>query len=121
MLAPCCPASGASEPREPEGAKLKEKIGWVRKGKGQKDRMIILSDDLISDLKTILETHEGFLFPGRFEGKPVSKRYIQKVVKDCASAAKIKKDVHLASISGGTDIVSCFVLGNIYKLSLIHI
>ncbi|TJW18891.1 MAG: acetoacetate--CoA ligase, partial [Mesorhizobium sp.] len=23
----------------------------------------------------------------------------------------IKKDVHLASISGGTDIVSCFVLG----------
>jgi len=25
---------------------------------------------------------------------------------------KIKKDVHLASISGGTDIVSCFVLGN---------
>ncbi len=28
---------------------------------------------------------------------------------------KIKKDVHLASISGGTDIVSCFVLGNIYS------
>ena len=25
---------------------------------------------------------------------------------------KIKKNVHLASISGGTDIVSCFVLGN---------
>ena len=23
----------------------------------------------------------------------------------------VKKDVHLASISGGTDIVSCFVLG----------
>ena len=28
-------------------------------------------------------------------------------VYDC-----IKSDVHLASISGGTDIVSCFVLGN---------
>tara|TARA_A100000164_G_scaffold325835_1_gene311146 strand:+ start:736 stop:2697 length:1962 start_codon:yes stop_codon:yes gene_type:complete len=27
----------------------------------------------------------------------------------------IKKDVHLASISGGTDIVSCFVLGNLYE------
>ncbi len=26
--------------------------------------------------------------------------------------AHIKKDLHLASISGGTDIVSCFVLGN---------
>ena len=27
---------------------------------------------------------------------------------------KIKKNVHLSSISGGTDIVSCFVLGNIF-------
>ena len=27
---------------------------------------------------------------------------------------KIKRDVHLSSISGGTDLVSCFVLGNIY-------
>ncbi len=27
----------------------------------------------------------------------------------------IKKDVHLTSISGGTDIVSCFVLGNLYQ------
>ena len=26
--------------------------------------------------------------------------------------AKVKKDLHLASISGGTDIVSCFALGN---------
>ena len=25
---------------------------------------------------------------------------------------KIKSDVHLASISGGTDLVSCFVLSN---------
>ena len=28
---------------------------------------------------------------------------------------KIKSKVHLASISGGTDIVSCFVLGNLYE------
>jgi len=27
----------------------------------------------------------------------------------------IKKDLHLASISGGTDIVSCFVLGNLFQ------
>jgi len=27
----------------------------------------------------------------------------------------IKKDVHLSSISGGTDIISCFVLGNVYE------
>ena len=27
----------------------------------------------------------------------------------------IKKNVHLASISGGTDIISCFVLGNLFE------
>ena len=27
----------------------------------------------------------------------------------------VKKDVHLASISGGTDIISCFVLGNLFE------
>jgi len=27
----------------------------------------------------------------------------------------IKKDIHLSSISGGTDIVSCFVLGNLFQ------
>jgi len=26
--------------------------------------------------------------------------------------SKIKKDVHLASVSGGTDIIACFVIGN---------
>jgi len=37
--------------------------------------------------------------------------------KDCFNYVygRIKKDVHLSSISGGTDIVSCFILGNIYS------
>ena len=29
--------------------------------------------------------------------------------------SNVKKDVHLSSISGGTDIVSCFVLGNLFQ------
>tara|TARA_B100000029_G_C17598588_1_gene965019 strand:+ start:909 stop:2870 length:1962 start_codon:yes stop_codon:yes gene_type:complete len=52
----------------------------------------------LSKLRTICST-----------GSPLSKdgfRYIYK---------KIKKNIHLASISGGTDIVSCFVLGNLYQ------
>ena len=28
---------------------------------------------------------------------------------------KVKKNIHLASISGGTDLISCFVLGNLYQ------
>ena len=52
----------------------------------------------LSRLKTICST-----------GSPLSEdgfRYIYD---------KIKKDVHLSSISGGTDIVSCFVLGNLFQ------
>ena len=52
----------------------------------------------MSKLRTICST-----------GSPLSDdgfRYIYK---------NIKEDVHLASISGGTDIVSCFILGNLFQ------
>ena len=42
-------------------------------------------------------------------GSPLSSNGFNYVYKN------IKKDVHLASIAGGTDLVSCFVLGNIYS------
>ncbi len=42
-------------------------------------------------------------------GSPLSQDSFDYVYKN------IKKNVHLASISGGTDIVSCFVLGNLYQ------
>ena len=42
-------------------------------------------------------------------GSPLSEDNFDYVYK------KIKSNVHLASISGGTDIISCFVLGNIYE------
>ena len=42
-------------------------------------------------------------------GSPLSEDSFNFIYK------KIKSNVHLSSISGGTDIVSCFVLGNIYE------
>ena len=42
-------------------------------------------------------------------GSPLSSEGFDYVYKN------IKKNVHLASIAGGTDLVSCFVLGNIYS------
>ena len=42
-------------------------------------------------------------------GSPLSEESFKYVYKN------IKKNVHLSSISGGTDIVSCFVLGNLYQ------
>ena len=52
----------------------------------------------LTKLKTICST-----------GSPLSNDGFNYIYK------KIKKDIHLASISGGTDIVSCFVLGNLYQ------
>lgn len=49
----------------------------------------------LKSLKTITST-----------GSPLSSEAFRYVYKG------IKKDLHLASISGGTDIISCFVLGN---------
>ena len=42
-------------------------------------------------------------------GSPLSEESFRYVYKH------IKNNVHLSSISGGTDIVSCFVLGNLYQ------
>ena len=52
----------------------------------------------LKDLRTICST-----------GSPLSEEGFNFIYK------KVKSNVHLASISGGTDIVSCFVLGNIYE------
>ena len=52
----------------------------------------------LKTLKTICST-----------GSPLSDDGFKYIYKN------IKKNVHLSSISGGTDIVSCFVLGNIYS------
>ena len=62
------------------------------------NRVIPKKNHDLSKLKTICST-----------GSPLSKggfNYIYNM---------IKKDVHLSSISGGTDIVSCFVLGNLFQ------
>ena len=55
----------------------------------------ILDKYNLNSLKTIAST-----------GSPLSHESFKYVY------SHIKKDVHLCSISGGTDIVSCFVLGN---------
>jgi len=52
----------------------------------------------LSKLRTICST-----------GSPLSEEGFKYVYN------KIKEDIHLASISGGTDIISCFVLGNLFQ------
>ena len=63
-----------------------------------KFRVNIKSKFKLKKLRTICST-----------GSPLSGDSFDYVYK------KIKSNVHLASISGGTDIISCFVLGNVYE------
>ena len=78
----------------------KEKISFFGTGAKYLDflkqkKVNIKNKFKLKNLKTIAST-----------GSPLMNETFEYVYKN------IKKNVHLASISGGTDIVSCFVLGN---------
>ena len=64
----------------------------------RKNKVLPIKKFNLSNLRTICST-----------GSPLSKDGFNYVYRS------LKKDVHLASISGGTDIISCFVLGNLYQ------
>ena len=75
-----------------------ENIGWVRGGKGGKDRIFILSNNIIDDLKKLTEgrTIDGYLFEGR-NGK-MSARAVQKVISNVARRSGIQKSVHVHTL-----------------------
>jgi integrase/recombinase XerD len=78
---------------------LDGKIGWVRSGKGNKDRMILLSDKLITDLKDYLgqrKKSSEYIFSGWDE--KLSKRSVQKIVNLAAKRANINKPVHVHTL-----------------------
>lgn len=70
---------------------LNEKIGWVRKGKGAKDRMFILSERIIKDFRKYLKNHTGqYLFSDK---RPLTSRNVQLIIKRAALKAGIKKNI----------------------------
>jgi len=99
---------------------LNDKIGWVRSGKGAKDRMILLSDKFVNDLKEYLENRKNkseYIFTGWDE--KISPRGVQKVVNNAAKRAGINKPVHVHTLrhsfathllESGTDIRKIQVL-----------
>lgn len=73
---------------------LSEKIGKIRHGKGNKERYIILSDNLIKHLSAYMSKKKDsshYIFS--VNGKPITARQAQKVVKEAAIKAGIKKRV----------------------------
>ncbi len=93
-----------------EDLEIKDKVGWVRRGKGAKDRLMILSEKVSKDLTRFLKPkssearlgpekpsvflgeRKGFVFEGR-QGH-LSKRTVQKVLAELAVRAGISKHVH---------------------------
>ncbi len=72
---------------------LNEKVIWIRKGKGAKDRIVILSTYLSSELKKYINSKspEDFVFTG-WRGQ-LSSRAVQKIIKEAAKRAGISKKV----------------------------
>lgn len=77
---------------------LNEKIGWVRSGKGKKDRIFIISDKIVDELKGQMnrKNETQFLFEG-WDG-PMSPRNIQKIVSCATKKAEINKPVHVHTL-----------------------
>jgi len=75
----------------PSDINLSENIGWVRRGKGAKDRMFIVSAQIMKDLQGYLKNrNNAFLFSSE---KPLTTRNIQKIVKNARNKSGIMKKV----------------------------
>ncbi|MFH1072368.1 MAG: site-specific tyrosine recombinase/integron integrase [Nanoarchaeota archaeon] len=72
-------------------------IGWVRKGKGRKDRPFIIARCIAEKLKAhvaaLCSTPDSYLFPGR-KGRHLHTRSVEVIVKQAAKRAGIEKHVH---------------------------
>jgi len=73
---------------------LEQAMGWVRSGKGAKDRLFIISKNLTGELKDFAaaKKRDDFLFSGR-NGR-MTPRNVQKIVASSAKKAGIEKNVH---------------------------
>jgi len=77
---------------------LEEKIGWVRSGKGAKDRLFIIPNVLVDDLKKCVrrKNETDYLFSGH-KGQ-MSARNVQKIVSLAVKNAGINKPVHVHTL-----------------------
>jgi integrase/recombinase XerD len=75
---------------------LEEFMGRVKGGKGNKDRVIILSKNWVSDLKRYLKRKKvasEFVFSKRTTPAAISVDTVQRIIREAAAKAGIKRDV----------------------------
>jgi integrase/recombinase XerD len=71
---------------------FEENIGWVKGGKGNKDRPFIIPFSLKKELEQTCKNANNFIFLGR-KGS-LSVKSVQEIVKKAGLKAKIKKHIH---------------------------
>ncbi len=77
---------------KPSDINFSENTGWVREGKGSKDRMFMLSPGLVAELKEYLKKKDNSAYV--FSQKnPLTTRNIQKIVKHVRIRSEIQKKV----------------------------
>lgn len=72
----------------------------VEQGKGRKDRYVMLSPDLLELLRTWWRAArpQGWLFPGRDPGQPVTTRQLDRACKAAAATAGLDKPVSMHTL-----------------------
>ena len=77
---------------KPQDINFGENTGWVRAGKGSKDRMFTISEGLANELKEYMKKRDGakYLFS---QDDPLTTRNVQKIVKHLRNRADIQKKV----------------------------
>jgi site-specific recombinase XerD len=95
---------------QPEDIDSERMLIHVRQGKGDKDRFVMLSQQLLVMLRAYwrkVQPQGGWLFPGREIGDPISERGVEKAVKAAAEKAGLTKRVtpHLLRHSFATHLL----------------
>lgn len=78
---------------------MNDGIGWVRQGKGAKDRIFIISELFRKDLLGYMEktgSNKGYIFS--VNGRKMSPRGLQNAIKVSAQRAGIEKKVHVHTL-----------------------
>lgn len=75
---------------------LSQHYGWVRQGKGRKDRLFIIAKKIDKELEEWIKTNEltsnEWLFQS-YNGRHLTVRTIQAIIKNAAKKAKVNKKV----------------------------
>ncbi|MEK6872303.1 MAG: site-specific tyrosine recombinase/integron integrase [Nanoarchaeota archaeon] len=78
---------------KPADIDFNENRGWVREGKGKKDRMFVLSQKISKKIKKFIENNFDWIYIFS-KNSPLTTRNIQKIVQTAAKNASLNKEIH---------------------------